>query len=350
MPGRCLTRTASAPRVAGTPVTLGPARCMAPYPNRATQVAHRPGAARRSMVSSEVQCPHRPTARRPALSPPILGVTGRGGHPARLRSPAWPRSTGSATTSARRELVTPADVVRRRPAYAGCRCCAARRSPTPPAQLRRRPAAEQGRDTNPSAAAADAHAVLVRMDEAGRPPTTGCRTPRPRPAAKAAVGAVWPAVDPAKLVLRLLADAEFLAAHADGLLSEEEQKRLAVGEAGPERASPRQWSAADAVLIDEAGRPDRAHALARARRARRGAGPVPHAVPGGGPALPTGSATVLGDLAQGTTPVGDPETGGGAGPPGQAGRGGRGADGRFPRADATSSRTPPGCCPRIAPG
>ncbi|CAM5630944.1 hypothetical protein SFUMM280S_02724 [Streptomyces fumanus] len=45
-------------------------------------------------------------------------------------------------------------------------------------------------------------------------------------AVKAAVKAVWPAVDPAKLVLRLLTDADFLAEHAAGLLDEEEQKAI----------------------------------------------------------------------------------------------------------------------------
>lgn len=43
---------------------------------------------------------------------------------------------------------------------------------------------------------------------------------------KAAVKAMWPAVDPAKLVLRLLSDADFLAEHARGLLTDDEQKAL----------------------------------------------------------------------------------------------------------------------------
>ncbi len=72
-----------------------------------------------------------------------------------------------------------------------------------------------------------AHAVLVRMEEAGEAPDDRVQNAVARnPAVKAAVKAIWPAVDPAKLVLRLLSDAEFLAAHAEGLLSEEEQKRL----------------------------------------------------------------------------------------------------------------------------
>lgn len=45
-------------------------------------------------------------------------------------------------------------------------------------------------------------------------------------AVKAAVKEVWPAVDPAKLVLRLLTDADFLAEHAEGVLSEDEQKTI----------------------------------------------------------------------------------------------------------------------------
>lgn len=98
-----------------------------------------------------------------------------------------------------------------------------------------------------------AHAVLVRMEEAGEAPDDRVQNAVARnPAVKAAVKAIWPAVDPAKLVLRLLSDAEFLAAHAEGLLTEDERKRLLW--AKPARSvKSAKWSAADAVLIDEAG-------------------------------------------------------------------------------------------------
>ncbi|MEV7911426.1 HelD family protein [Streptomyces griseus] len=147
-----------------------------------------------------------------------------------------------------------------------------------------------------------AHAVLVRMEEAGEAPDDRVQNAVARtPAVKAAVKAVWPAVDPAKLVLRLLSDAEFLAAHAEGLLSEDEQKRLLW--AKPARSvKSAKWSAADAVLIDEAS--DliaRTHSLGHVvLDEAQDLSPMQYRAVGR--RCSTGSATVLGDLAQGTTP------------------------------------------------
>ncbi|MEU9712571.1 ATP-binding domain-containing protein [Streptomyces sp. NPDC047967] len=147
-----------------------------------------------------------------------------------------------------------------------------------------------------------AHAVLVRMEEAGEAPDDRVQNAVARnPAVKAAVKAVWPAVDPAKVVLRLLSDAEFLAAHAEGLLSGEEQKRLLW--AKPARSvKSAKWSAADAVLIDEAG--DliaRTHSLGHVvLDEAQDLSPMQYRAVGR--RCSTGSATVLGDLAQGTTP------------------------------------------------
>lgn len=53
-------------------------------------------------------------------------------------------------------------------------------------------------------------------------------------------------------MLRLLSDAEFLAAHAEGLLTEDEQKTI-LWEKPARSVKSAKWSAADAVLIDEAG-------------------------------------------------------------------------------------------------
>ncbi|MEV8003510.1 ATP-binding domain-containing protein [Streptomyces parvus] len=147
-----------------------------------------------------------------------------------------------------------------------------------------------------------AHAVLVRMEEAGEAPDDRVQNSVARnPAVKAAVKAVWPAVDPAKVVLRLLSDAEFLAAHAGGLLSEEEQKRLLW--AKPARSvKSAKWSAADAVLIDEAGDlVARTHSLGHVvLDEAQDLSPMQYRAVGR--RCSTGSATVLGDLAQGTTP------------------------------------------------
>ncbi|MFF4174975.1 HelD family protein [Streptomyces sp. NPDC001750] len=147
-----------------------------------------------------------------------------------------------------------------------------------------------------------AHAVLVRMEEAGEAPDDRVQNAVARnPAVKAAVKAIWPAVDPAKLVLRLLSDAEFLATHADGLLTEDERKAILwVKPARSVRSA--KWSAADAVLIDEArDLVTRTHSLGHVvLDEAQDLSPMQYRAVGR--RCSTGSATVLGDLAQGTTP------------------------------------------------
>ncbi len=147
-----------------------------------------------------------------------------------------------------------------------------------------------------------AHAVLVRMEEAGEAPDDRVQNAVARDAAvKAAVKAVWPPVDPAKLVLRLLSDAAFLAAHADGILDADEQKALLW--AKPARSvKSAKWSAADAVLIDEAtDLVARTHSLGHVvLDEAQDLSPMQYRAVGR--RCTTGSATVLGDLAQGTTP------------------------------------------------
>ncbi|MFI9417723.1 HelD family protein [Streptomyces werraensis] len=147
-----------------------------------------------------------------------------------------------------------------------------------------------------------AHAVLVQMERAGEAPDDRVQDTVARNAAvKAAVKAAWPAVDPAKLVLRLLGDAEFLAEHAEGLLDEQEQK--AVLWAKPARSvKSAKWSAADTVLIDEAAdliqrTPSLGHVVLDEAQ---DLSPMQYRAVGR--RCTTGSATVLGDLAQGTTP------------------------------------------------
>ncbi|MEU5774940.1 ATP-binding domain-containing protein [Streptomyces venezuelae] len=147
-----------------------------------------------------------------------------------------------------------------------------------------------------------AHAVLVRMEQAGEAPDDRVQDAVARNAAvKAAVKAVWPPVEPAKLVLRLLSDAGFLAAHAEGVLSDDEQK--AVLWAKPARSvKSAKWSAADAVLIDEAtDLVARTHSLGHVvLDEAQDLSPMQYRAVGR--RCTTGSATVLGDLAQGTTP------------------------------------------------
>ncbi|MFD4480107.1 HelD family protein [Streptomyces sp. NPDC058471] len=147
-----------------------------------------------------------------------------------------------------------------------------------------------------------AHAVLVRMEQAGEAPDDRVQDAVARnPAVKAAVKAAWPPVDPAKLVLRLLSDAEFLAVHAEGILDHEEQKLILW--AKPARSLKAvKWSSADAVLIDEANDlVTRTHSLGHVvLDEAQDLSPMQYRAVGR--RCTTGSATVLGDLAQGTTP------------------------------------------------
>lgn len=147
-----------------------------------------------------------------------------------------------------------------------------------------------------------AHAVLVQMERSGEAPDDRVQDAVARnPAVKAAVKAIWPAVDPAKLVLRLLSDADFLAAHAEGVLTADEQKALLWAKP-PRGVKAAKWSSADAVLIDEANDlVSRTHSLGHVvLDEAQDLSPMQYRAVGR--RCSTGSATVLGDLAQGTTP------------------------------------------------
>ncbi|MEW2306826.1 UvrD-helicase domain-containing protein [Streptomyces sp. NPDC006655] len=147
-----------------------------------------------------------------------------------------------------------------------------------------------------------AHAVLVQMERSGEAPDDRVQDSVARNAAvKAAVKRVWPPVDPAKLVLRLLTDADFLAEHADGILTEDEQKTIVWAKPVRSVKSAR-WSPADAVLIDEAtDLVERTHSLGHVvLDEAQDLSPMQYRAVGR--RCTTGSATVLGDLAQGTTP------------------------------------------------
>jgi DNA helicase IV len=147
-----------------------------------------------------------------------------------------------------------------------------------------------------------AHVVLVQMERSGEAPDDRVQDAVARNAAvKAAVKAIWPPVDPVKLVFRLLTDAEFLAAHAEGILDEDEQKTILW--AKPVRSvKSAKWSAADAVLVDETRDVvERTHSLGHVvLDEAQDLSPMQYRAVGR--RCSTGSATVLGDLAQGTTP------------------------------------------------
>ncbi|WP_424215464.1 HelD family protein [Streptomyces sp. BI20] len=146
-----------------------------------------------------------------------------------------------------------------------------------------------------------AHAVLVRMEQSGEAPDDRVQNAVARNAAvKAAVKEIWPPVDPAKLVLRLLSDPEFLAEHSEGVLSEAERELLLWPK--PFRSvKSAKWSAADLVLVDEANDlVERTGSLGHVVvDEAQDLSPMQYRAVGR--RCSTGSATVLGDLAQGTT-------------------------------------------------
>ena len=149
-----------------------------------------------------------------------------------------------------------------------------------------------------------AHAILVKMEEAGESPDDRVQdaVARSRPV-KAYADALWPAVDPARLVLRLLSEPDFLASAADGVLSPEEQALLLWPKPGRAPGSA-PWSLADAVLVDEAAdlisrEPSLGHVVVDEAQDHS-----PMMLRAVGRRASTGSVTVLGDLAQATTPWG----------------------------------------------
>jgi DNA helicase IV len=147
-----------------------------------------------------------------------------------------------------------------------------------------------------------AHVILTKMEAAGEicDDRTHEAVRRTKPV-QAAVDQIWPKADPVRSVLRLLSDPALLATAAEGLLDEAEQEaiRWAVPPRGPGSA---RWSAADAVLIDEAAdlierTPSLAHIVIDEAQDLS-----PMQCRAIGRRCATGSATVLGDIAQGTTP------------------------------------------------
>ena len=147
-----------------------------------------------------------------------------------------------------------------------------------------------------------AHVILTRMEEAGE--TCDDRTHeavRRTRQVRAAVDGIWPKTDPLRLVLRLLSDPDLLASAASGLLDADEQARISWSNP-PRGPGSARWSAADAVLIDEARdlverTPSLAHVVVD--EAQDLSQMECRAI---GRRCATGSATVFGYIAQGTTP------------------------------------------------
>ena len=147
-----------------------------------------------------------------------------------------------------------------------------------------------------------AHVILTQMEAAGEAcdDRTHEAVRRSRPV-RAAVDAIWPKVDPVRLVFGLLSSAPPLAQAAEGVLTAAEQAAI-VWPAAPRGPGSARWSAADLVLIDEARdlitrTPSLAHVVVDEAQDLS-----PMECRALGRRCSTGAATVLGDLAQGTTP------------------------------------------------
>ena len=145
------------------------------------------------------------------------------------------------------------------------------------------------------------HALLVLMEEAGDSPDDRVQDAVARSReVRRYTDTVWPALQPRAVLFRLLADPAFLARSAAGLLSEPEQQLL--GWARPPRSvGSARWSAADAVLLDELAdlllrTPSLGHVVLDEAQDLS-----PMQLRAVGRRCSTGSATVLGDIAQGTT-------------------------------------------------
>jgi len=147
-----------------------------------------------------------------------------------------------------------------------------------------------------------AHAVLLLMEGDGDSPDDRVQEAVARSSAvRRYAGQLWPALDPRDVLFRLLSDPGELADHADGVLTEDEQATL-VWEIPPRARVSARWSAADAVLLDELGDVlRRTHSLGHVVL-DEAQDLSPMQLRAVGRRCSTGSATVLGDIAQGTTP------------------------------------------------
>ena len=151
-----------------------------------------------------------------------------------------------------------------------------------------------------------AHAILVLMEEAGDSPDDRVQDAVARSReVRRYVDAVWPALEPRGVLHRLYTDVDLLVASAEGVLDDDEQQLL-LWDPPPRSRSSAAWSPADVVLLDE---------LADVLRRTASLGHVvldeaqdlsPMQLRAVGRRCSTGAATVLGDIAQGTTPWATP--------------------------------------------
>jgi len=147
-----------------------------------------------------------------------------------------------------------------------------------------------------------AHVILSQMEAAGEACDDRTHDAVRRTAAvRTCVDEAWPKADPRRLVFGLLSDPAELARHAAGILTPQEQALITWSPA-PRGPGSAKWSRADLALLDEAAdlierTPSLAHVVADEAQDLS-----PMEIRALGRRCSTGAATVLGDIAQGTTP------------------------------------------------
>ena len=147
-------------------------------------------------------------------------------------------------------------------------------------------------------------AELVRREieaEGAAPTDEAARRIASSPEMRRYVDEHWPAVEASTLVMRLWTDAALLRRAADGVLDADEQAAL-LWDKAPRSARTALWTRADAFIIDEVAdlldrQPPYGHVILDEAQDLS-----PMQCRAVGRRCLTGSATVLGDVAQGTTP------------------------------------------------
>lgn len=151
-----------------------------------------------------------------------------------------------------------------------------------------------------------AHLVMLQIERSGDFPGDTVQDSIARSApVRAATKHLWPALDPAAVLFGLLSDADALAAAADGVLTEDEQ-RILLWERPPRSKGAARWTRADMALLDELAdlldrTPSLGHVILDEAQDLS-----PMQLRAVGRRASTGSLTVLGDIAQGTTPWATP--------------------------------------------